>query len=170
VADTLAIVRDEVARLDTALPVYAVRRMDEVVQASPGMATRRALVVCFSVFALLAIAVAAVGIAAVVGHELARQRTANALRLALGATPSSIRSISLRSAGRLLAAGIAAGIVITALTMPSVLAWLNEADPAELSALIAAGSVIGVVGLAAIVPALRQATRVDLMRILRDVA
>jgi len=51
-ADVIAVVREEVARLDSKLPVYRVRPMEDVIAASPGLAARRLLTVAFSAFAL----------------------------------------------------------------------------------------------------------------------
>ena len=54
-ADVIAAVREEVARLDRDLPVYAVRSMQDVVAASPGVPARRVLTAAFMGFAVLAV-------------------------------------------------------------------------------------------------------------------
>ena len=66
-ADVIAAVREEVARLDRDLPVYAVRSMQDVVAASPGVPARRVLTATFTGFALLAVVLGGIGLFGVVG-------------------------------------------------------------------------------------------------------
>jgi putative ABC transport system permease protein len=55
------------------------------------MPTRRMMAVCFLAFAVLALAVAGLGIFGIVTHDLARRRFDFALRLALGANPAQLQ-------------------------------------------------------------------------------
>src|SRR5262249_32177046 len=89
-ADVIEVVRGEVARLDRRLPVYGRRSMEEVVAASPGVATRRLLTATFVAFALLGVVLGAIGLFGVVAHEVACRRSEIALRIALGADPKRI--------------------------------------------------------------------------------
>src|SRR4030095_7524482 len=86
-ADVLAIARQETARLDSDLPVYAPRQMQDVVDTSPGVPARRVLTATFTGFALLALVLGAIGLFAVVAHDVAQRRGDLALRIALGANP-----------------------------------------------------------------------------------
>src|SRR6267142_4058725 len=61
-ADVIATVREEVARLDRDMPVYAARPMPDIVAASPGVPVRRVLTAAFTGFAALAVVLGALGL------------------------------------------------------------------------------------------------------------
>ncbi|HVQ15046.1 MAG TPA: ABC transporter permease, partial [Vicinamibacterales bacterium] len=86
-ADVLAIARQETARLDSDLPVYAPRQMQDIIDTSPGVPARRVLTATFTGFALLALVLGAIGLFGVVAHDVAQRRGDLALRIALGANP-----------------------------------------------------------------------------------
>ena len=101
----IAAVREEVARLDSSVPVYNVRSMQDVVAGSQGMAARRVLT---ATFALLALVLGAIGLFGVVAHDVASRRRV-ALRIALGADPTRILSTTLGQGGVMVGAGLVLG-------------------------------------------------------------
>jgi predicted permease len=112
-ADTLDIVRAEVARLDPEVPVYGRATLDEVIQRSAGVPIRRVVSAMFAAFALLALVIAAVGVFGVVAHDVSARRLEMALRLALGAHPTRLLHAVLRQAAAILVAGLAAGMALS---------------------------------------------------------
>lgn len=108
-ADVIAAVRQEVARLDSSVPVYDVRSMQDVVAGSQGMAARRVLTATFMGFAVLALVLGAVGLFGVVAHDVASRRRELALRIALGANPTRILSTTLGQGGVMVGAGLVLG-------------------------------------------------------------
>ena len=116
----------------------------------------------------LALLLSAIGVFGVLSYTV-RQRTREiGIRVALGATRSSVMFMVLRQAFRLLALGTVIG-VIGALASGRLLAGvLYGVGPADPFALAVAVSVLGVVAMAAAMGPARHATRVDPMVALRD--
>jgi ABC-type antimicrobial peptide transport system permease subunit len=166
-ADILSIVRAEVERLDRELPVYGVRSMEDVVQTSPGMPTRRLMAACFLAFAALAVVVAGLGIFGIVTHDVARRRFEFAVRLALGANAAQLQASIAGRAAVTVAAGLLPGVLLAAAAstmLRSVLADIDSIDPAAFAAVAA---VLFFVAAIAIIGPARRVLRTDPALILR---
>jgi predicted permease len=100
--------RAAVLAVDPRQPVASVRTMDAVVEAA--VSGRRFHVFLFAVFAALAVALAVVGLYAVVAYSVAERMREMAVRLALGARPLSLLTLVLREGLSLVAVGIGVGI------------------------------------------------------------
>jgi hypothetical protein len=154
-ADVVAAVREEVARLDAEVPVHAVRSMQDVAAASPGVPARRVLTATFMGFALLAIVPGAIGLFGVVAHEVASRRPELALRLALGADPMRILIGTLGQGARMVGAGLVVGGVLSiraVRALDSMAFGTGRLDPLNVGA---AAAVLIVVGAMAVLPAAR---------------
>jgi len=146
-------------------PVSQVEIMEEIVRNSTG--SRRFPMLLLSGFALLALVLAAVGIAGVANYSVAQRTQEIGIRVALGARSNDVLRLVLRGSmnwvllGILL--GIAASIGVTRL-LSGLLYGVRPTDPAVLGAV----SVLltGVALLASYIPA-RRAMRVDPMIALR---
>jgi putative ABC transport system permease protein len=166
-SDILSILRTEVERLDRELPVYGVRPMEDIVQASPGVPTRRVMAVCFLAFAALAVVVAGLGIFGIVTHDLARRRFDFALRLALGASPAQLQRSVVGGAAAIVAAGLVPGVLLATVAsrlLRSVMADIDSTDPVAFAAVAAVLFVVAGIAIAA--PA-RRVTRTDPALVLR---
>jgi ABC-type antimicrobial peptide transport system permease subunit len=112
-------------------------------------------------FGLLAVAVACLGLYAMVSYSVVRRRNEIGIRLALGASPANVRWLVLRETTILVAVGIAVGAAVTipALRFIGALLYgLSSRDPiAFVSAVLLLSSVATLAGLG---PAWR-ASRVD---------
>jgi predicted permease len=158
-------VRAEVRRLDPNLPVANVRPMAKVVDAS--MATPRLTGSLLTVFAALALSLAAVGVAGVLAYLVSRRRREIGIRMALGASRSAVMALIVRrglaTAGVGIAAGAVAAFFLTRL-MEGLLFGVAPRDPMTFA--VAVGALLAVAALASAVPALRAA-RVDPLEALR---
>ncbi len=162
VADEL---RAVVASVDRDTPVSDVRTAEQLVSAS--VAGPRFTMLLLSLFALVALALGAIGIFGVVSHATGQRRREIGLRVALGATPGDVRRLVVRQGATLTLAGLALGLV-AALAVTRILAGLlhgvRPTDPGVLggSIVLLAAVALG----AAYLPA-RRATRVDPVEALR---
>lgn len=161
----LAAARAEVRRLDPAVPVSDVRMLDEVVRASTGRS--RLLTRLVLLFALAALALAAVGIYGVLA-SLVEQRTREiGVRMALGAQAQQILRMILSQGAWLVGTGLALGVA-GALALRTVLAGVlfgvAATDPAVFGAVLLVLAAVAV--LACWLPA-RRAMKVEPAEALR---
>jgi len=153
--------RRELSRIDPALVLYQPRMLDDAI--GGGVAQNRFALRLVAVFALLALALAAVGIYGLLNYAVSRRRRELGIRMALGAPARTVRSMVVRDGGRLALAGIACGSVgaIAATRfLRSLLFGVTATDPAVFAA--AAALLAGVALAASWIPA-RTASRVDPM-------
>jgi predicted permease len=167
-ADVAAAVREEAARLGPDVPVGAVRSMQDVVAASPGVPARRVLTAAFMGFALLAIVLGGIGLFGVVAHDVASRRAELALRIALGADPMRILMRTLGQGARMVAAGVGVGAVLSIWAtgaLSSMVFGTGRFDPVNVAVAVA---VLLVVGAVAVLPAARRAAHTDPLSALRS--
>lgn len=157
--------RSAIQSIDPQVPVPAFRTMDDLLSASVGAQRFQLLLV--AVFAVTALLLTMLGIYGVVAYAIARRRKELGIRMALGATPMSIRALVLRRGMRPVVFGLGAGLALALASgrvLESLLFETRPTDPALLA------SVAGVLALCALlacyVPG-RQAARVDPFEALR---
>ncbi|HEY4231173.1 MAG TPA: ABC transporter permease [Thermoanaerobaculia bacterium] len=159
-------IRAEVRALDPRLPVANVRLMTDVVDAS--LATPRLTGTLLTIFAGLALVLAAVGVAGVLAYLVSRRRREIGIRMALGASRANVLALIVRRgvlyAGIGIAAGVAVALFLTRL-MEGLLFGVAPRDPLTF---VAVSAILLVIAAAAsLVPALRAA-RVDPLEALRS--
>ena len=147
-------VRAAIAAVDPRLPVAHFRTMDDLRGLQTGQ--QRYLAALFSIFAALALVLAALGLYGLISQRIAQRRHELGIRLALGATMrQAIAGAALP--GMLLAlAGVAAGFAgsLAAARLLRHLLWgVRETDPTTFA--LTAGILLAVAAAASIVPALR---------------
>jgi putative ABC transport system permease protein len=141
------------------LPVSGVRTMEDVVHNSTG--SRRFPMLLLSVFSVLALVLAAVGIVGVVGHSVAQRTHEIGIRMALGAETVDVLRLMVKGSMVWVLVGLAAGIAGSAgLTrlLGEMLYGVRPLDPVVLggvSLLLAAVAL-----LATYLPA-RRAAKID---------
>ena len=158
-------IRAQMAALDPGVPVFQVSTMNELLAAQ--LTEERfhtLLLVCFAGVALL---LAMVGLYGVMAYSVSRRTREFGVRIALGASRSTVLSMVLKEAVVLLAVGLALGLTASLATerlLQSALFGASSFDPTVLglSALLVALTGL----LAAYLPA-RRATKVDPMVALR---
>lgn len=151
--------------MDPSLPVAHLQTMETNLAGS--IARPRFLALLLSIFAGVALALAAVGTYGVVSYSVAERRKEIGIRMALGAEADSVLGMVLRDglavAGLGLAVGLVGALGLTRL-LSSLLFGISHTDPMTY---IAAPAVLAAVALAACWIPARRATRVDPMEALR---
>jgi predicted permease len=150
---------DSIREIDRDLPVGKVRTMQEIVSQATGLERFAAQLV--GLFAVLALALAAIGAYGVIAYSVAQRTQEFGIRLALGASLPDMHRLVLRQGLVLTGAGIGIGLAgaigVTRL-MSGLLFEVRPGDPLVFSA---AALILGAVAmLACYVPA-RRAARVD---------
>jgi predicted permease len=154
-------IREAVRQIDKDLPVSAVTEMPEVVQAS--VAEPRFRTFLLSLFAAMALILAATGIFGVISYSVSCRTQEIGIRVALGASRRVILRMVLRETLLLAFAGLAVGIpcaLAASHLVAHMLFGVSAHDPATVVAV--AFALACVAALAGFVPA-RRAMRVDPM-------
>ena len=155
------VVRD----IDPELPLADVRTMQDVVDLTT--ARQRTVAVLLTVFALLALVLAGVGVYGVMAYSVARRTQEIGVRMALGATPQSVFGMVLGQALRLVALGVVIGLAAAAGLTRLLETLLFETEPLDLWTFAATATVLIIVAtLASYVPA-RRGTRIAPVEALR---
>jgi predicted permease len=154
VAPLRNILSEEIRRLDPGLPALEVKTLERVLQTS--IDPSRFVMLLMSVFAGLALTIAAVGIYGILSYTVSRRRREIGIRLALGAEPSVIRRMVVRQGLTMASAGCVVGIVAAQLTAGLLTRFMYDTSPSEpTTLLLVVAAVIGVALVACAVPGWR---------------
>lgn len=154
-----------VARIDPDLPVESLRTLPA--QARIGLSSERALSFAAAGFAVLATGLAALGVYGALNLNLSRRRREVALRLALGASPTQVRTLLLGQLFRLGVFGAVIGSICALALGRFAEALLFGVSGHEPTALLLAVLVVVVVALLSAWSPLRRSSRIDPMQALR---
>jgi putative ABC transport system permease protein len=155
----LPVLRSEVLTLDKDVPLSSARALPQVVSESVGV--RRFQMTLLSVFALIALMLAALGIYGVTAYSVTQRAREIGIRMALGAEPVLVLRMILAAGLRLSLLGVAIGVVgalLATRALASLVYGVSTMDPLTLTA--TGALLVGAAALASWVPALR-ATRLD---------
>jgi ABC-type antimicrobial peptide transport system permease subunit len=115
----------------------------------------------FTIFGVLALVLAAVGLYGVIAYDIAQRTREMGVRVALGAQSNDIRRLVLWQGVRVAAVGAALGVAIAFVAVRYVEALLFETPARDpLAFAMATGTILAVAILATLIPA-RRATHVD---------
>jgi len=158
-------VRDLIRTLDPSLPVPDVRTLADHVAGS--IAERRLRVVPAAGFAVLALAVAMVGLFGTLARSIAERRQELAIRAAVGASPGRLVRLVIRSSLTMSGAGLILGTMMGAATGRGLAGLLHGVSPYESLTLVVVAVIVFVAALAASVAPARQRGQRDTMIALR---
>jgi predicted permease len=124
------LIRREVQAVDPNLPVFSVRTMNEVIGGS--LASRRFSAELVGVFAVVALLLASVGIYGLLAYMVGQREHEIGVRMALGATPSTIGKMIVSRGIGLAGIGMGIGLILSEIMAPlisSVLYGVRPHDP-----------------------------------------
>jgi predicted lysophospholipase L1 biosynthesis ABC-type transport system permease subunit len=161
----LPALRKAIHDIDPTVPFKTAETMDEVIAQT--LVFERMESWLFGVFAALALALALVGLYGLVSHEVEQARRDIGVRMALGATRRRILAMVMSRVAWMLAAGTAAGIILTLLTrrIIGIVIYLDAQKEAG-SFMVLALILVAAGLMAALIPAARAAS-MDPMQALR---
>jgi putative ABC transport system permease protein len=158
-------VRSAIWEVDKDLPVSRIRTMEKVWSLS--VASQHLNLLLFGLFAMLALALATIGIYGVMAYNVTQRSREIGIRVALGARRNDVMRLVVGQGVQLAALGILLGLAgALALTrlMTNMIYGVSSADPVTF---FAVALLLGLVALAACYLPARRATRVDPMIALR---
>jgi putative ABC transport system permease protein len=149
--------REHVRALDPNLPVFNIATMDQALAEArrfPGFFAS-----LFSIFALVALGLSAVGLYAITAYVVAQRTQEIGLRMALGSTSRQVRWLILRRTLAQLAVGLTIGIGGSlALSRLLILAQVSAADPVTF---VSVALLFAAVSIVAALAGANPATRLD---------
>jgi putative ABC transport system permease protein len=158
-------VRARIRALDPALPVASVQTMDEVVSRSAAVPRFNALLL--TLFAALALLLAAIGVGGMLATSISRRLPELGVRMALGAQRRTLVAMVIRHGMVLAAAGLAVGLPTAWLLSRVLSSLLFEISPRDPITFAIVAAVLSVVALAACAIPAWRVTRVDPVTVLR---
>jgi predicted permease len=159
-------IRETVRGIDPNLPMVDVATQME--QMERGFEQERVFAQAYTLFGVLALVLAAVGLYGVMSYTVARRTNEIGIRLALGAQRQQVLGTTMRESLVLVGIGAAIGIAIVLLASRFVASLLFGVPKNDAISIALATAVLGVVAvIAAYLPA-RRASRVDPMVALRN--
>jgi putative ABC transport system permease protein len=159
-------VRGQVAALNKDQSVFNIRTMEQIVGQS--IAARRFSMLLLTVFALVALALASLGIYGLMSYAVAQRSREIGVRMALGAKASDVLGMVIRQGMTLALIGVALGLVASLAltrTMKNLLFGVSATDPLTFAAIAMLLTFFAL--LACFFPA-RRATTIDPLTTLRQ--
>jgi len=158
-------VRDEVRALDKDLPLAEVKTLETI--AATAVAGRRFTLRLVGLFALTAMALAAIGIYSVLSRLVAQRAHEVGLRMALGAQLGDVLKLVIRQGMTLVLFGLALGLGAAFALTRLIKGLLFEVSATDPLAFAMAAALLAVAALLACYVPARRATKVDPMFALR---
>ena len=158
-------VRGALRELDPTVPVYDVATLSSLVNRAS--AQRHFVARLLGGFAAVAVFLAALGLYGVVSYGVSQRTRELGVRLALGATAGDLVHLVLAAGLRLVAVGVAAGVVAAAASTHLLGALIFGVGPLDPLSFTAAALLLVIVALVAHWVPVRRALRIDPARALR---
>jgi predicted permease len=152
-------VRAKIRSVDRNLPIFRVKTLD--VQARESLARERLMAMLSSLFGILALALASIGLYGLMAYSVTRRTKDIGIRMALGAQQAQVTRLVLRETLLLIAIGVTIGVpaaIAATRLISSILFGVKPTDPTTYA--VAASILLLVAGLAGYLPA-RRASRID---------
>jgi ABC-type antimicrobial peptide transport system permease subunit len=157
--------RRALAQIDSSLPLFSVRTMDQVI--AENAQGQQFLSLLVGSFAALALALAAVGIYGVLSYAVTERTREIGIRMSLGASRGRVLGEVMWEGMCLAAIGLVAGMAGAFASGRVLASFLHEVTPADPTILIMTAGLLAVVALVACYLPARRAARLDPIAALR---
>jgi len=166
--DTMAgAVRGVVQQLDAELPVYRVRSLDETINLTTGVVTRRLVLFLIGAFSIVGAVMAGVGLYGLMSFVVAQRSREIGIRMALGAEHGTVKRLVLNHALRMTVIGLVIGIGLAIGSGQLIRSVVFGVVPSNPTILITVAIVVGLITYAACYFPVRRALRFDPVIVLR---
>jgi predicted permease len=166
-ASAADLLRRSVRSVDAELPIIGVKTFQQHLEGNLQFWLIKAGAAVFSIFGVLALGLAVVGLYGVKAYSVARRTREIGIRMALGARRSGVRNMILREGAVMLATGLVLGLLLAFATGKLVSSLLYEVSALDPVAFTVAPLVLVAAGLLATWLPARRATRISPMAALR---
>ena len=166
-ADAAQLLRRTIDEVQPGLPVFQVRTFEQHFEANIQLWVVRTGAAMFSIFGLLALGLAAIGLYGVKAYSVARRTREIGIRMALGAQRAAVQRMILREGAAMLAAGLGLGLLLAFATGKLVSSMLYQVSSLDPIAFTVAPTVLAAAGLLATWLPARRATHISPMAALR---
>jgi putative ABC transport system permease protein len=158
-------IREAISQVDSSVPVYDVRSMQDLLAAS--LQRRKFGTLLLTLFAALALALASVGLYAILSYVVTRRTREIGIRIAIGASGDSVLLLIFRHGLTMTLSGLLLGLGISLLLKPLIASQLFGIRVFDGPTFGLASLLLAMTALAAIFVPANRATRVDPMVALR---
>jgi predicted permease len=158
-------VKHAIASLDPGIYVRAMTSGDSYLR--DGLAPTRFAMALLTVFALLALVLAAVGLYGVIAYGVAQRTREIGVRMALGAEPRSIVARIMGSGARLALAGVVIGAALALASTRVLRSMLYDVSPNDPATIVAIVGIVVIIALVASYVPARRALRIEPTEALR---
>ena len=166
-AATADLLRRTVRDVDAAIPIISLRTFSQHLDANLQLWIVRAGAALFSIFGVLALGLAVVGLYGVKAYSVARRTREIGIRMALGAQRGAVLRMIMREGSIMLLCGVALGLLLAMATGKILSGILYQVGPLDPIAFTLAPLLLAAAALVATWLPARRATRVNPMRALR---
>ena len=161
----MAAVRNEIHELDEGLAVTNIQTMEQRI--SDSVVSQRFMMWLMTVFAVLALLVAAIGIYGVLAYAVTRRTKEIGIRMALGAQKSDVLRLVIGQGLTLIAMGIGLGVIGSLALSRFIASLLFQVSPTDPSTFLFVSTLLLAIALAASYLPAARAVRIKPMVALR---
>jgi putative ABC transport system permease protein len=158
-SELAAAARQAIRTVDPNQPVAHIETVSNLVSAS--VAQPRANYLLLSAFAVVAVALAVIGVYGLLAFNVVQRTPELGIRLALGGSPADIRRLIVTQGARLVGAGIACGIPVALATASAARTLLFGVEPTDLVSFASSVVALSAAAMVACYLPARRATGVD---------
>ena len=159
-------IRAQLIQIDREQQVMTVRDLESWIKEGDDYSQQRFIATLFTVFAVLALVLAAVGLYSVVSYSVATRTNEFGIRLALGAKATDVFRLVLSSTAGSVGTGLVVGLVLSLAFSKLATRWVNETSRDPIILTIVTVLLVSAAVAASLAPA-RRAASTDPMTALR---